>query len=133
MVDADSGPGMDVSAELRLEPTPRAASEARRFVSRFCAAAGINEDSCQNAALLTSEVVTNAVLHGRTEVTLRLHRPGDVIRIEVVDHNSAMPEPADRGDDASSGRGLVIVEALAARWGADPGADGKTVWFEIDA
>jgi len=78
--------------------------------------------------LLISELVTNAVIHARSDVELTISEHGARIRVEVSDTNPQMP--AIREPDAASGRGLRLVDALADRWGTIGRADGKTVWFE---
>ena len=83
------------------------------------------------ATLLASELVTNAVLHARSAVELRLHIDGGRVRVEVHD-GSAMPvTPRHFTSDAATGRGLLLVTELAAAWGSDVGPDGKCVWFEL--
>ncbi|MFD3513770.1 ATP-binding protein [Streptomyces sp. NPDC058657] len=87
------------------------------------------------AELLTSELVTNALIHTarEAELTATLHRT--VLRVEVRDHLERLPEPllADC-DEGTHGRGLFLVQGLADAWGIRMlGGDlGKVVWFEID-
>lgn len=88
-----------------------------------------------DARLLVSELVGNAVRYGREEITLRLrsHPPG--IGVAVTDHGEDMPMLPDGRPDptAPSGRGLLIVAALASRWGIEKidSGHGKTVWFDL--
>lgn len=77
--------------------------------------------------------MTNAVLHARTEFTLRVERRNDAFRVEVADANPALPVRRDFSPLAPTGRGMVIISRLADRWGVEPTADGKVVWFELDA
>ena len=81
--------------------------------------------------LLTSEVVTDAFIHGRSEARLSLTVAGDRVRIEVGDDNSRHPTPAEQDPDALDGRGLAILELLATDWGVRTEPYGKTVWFDI--
>ncbi len=53
------------------------------------------------------------------------------MRVEVADHDPALPVQQHPPAEAVTGRGLLIVDALATRWGVEPAADGKTVWFEL--
>jgi anti-sigma regulatory factor (Ser/Thr protein kinase) len=91
----------------------------------------------EDAALATSEFVTNVVFHAGTDLTLRARRLGSGIRIEVRDGNPMLPtagsnDPSDLLETRSmTGRGLALVAATADRWGADPEPGGKVVWAEI--
>ncbi|MEV5492598.1 SpoIIE family protein phosphatase [Streptomyces bobili] len=85
------------------------------------------------AQLLLSEIVTNALVHADSEVDLRVRRYPDCLRVEVRDSD---PHPAINvgrpgEDQAESGRGMMIVAALASAWGNSPNGRGKTVWFEL--
>ena len=85
--------------------------------------------------LATSEVVTNAILHGRGPVRLRAWKGPTAVRVEVSDAGQRNPQPATGiGNDEEAGRGLFILDMVTTRWGAlpkNPGP-GKTVWFEVD-
>lgn len=113
-----------------FEPDTSQVLEARRFVSGVLTSWGCEAD---DAALLVSELATNAVLHARSEFTVRLQVDRGRIRVEVVDRNSRVPSFAVVPPDAHSGRGLMLVQALASAWGVESHADdGKTIWFELD-
>ena len=88
-----------------------------------------------DAILATSEVVTNAIVHGEGPVRVRAWAGPHGARVEVGDAGAGTPCPGtDVGNDDDAGRGLFIVGAVTTRWGslqAVPGP-GKTVWFEID-
>lgn len=87
--------------------------------------------------LLLSELVTNAVCHGRVppgrRVGTRLTLGGGCLRIEVADANDDLPLPRTAGEDDESGRGLALVDALADGWGTyrRAGGVGKCVWVEL--
>jgi hypothetical protein len=83
------------------------------------------------AALLTSELVTNAVLHAATPFTVTLHHMEDRIRIDVADGNPVVPSIKDYAADAATGRGLTLFNTLASNWGVLPVVGGKIVWFEL--
>lgn len=87
------------------------------------------------ATLITSELATNAVAHAKgigEFFELGLRRRHGVLVIEVTDSCQwAMPEKPPPDPDATGGRGLVIVEALADRWGVRPRSPGKTVWAHV--
>lgn len=103
--------------------------EARRFVTAILARWGIRSS---DAPLLVSELATNAVLHARSEFSVTVRRDHQRLRIEVFDQNSRLPSPVSVRPDAYSGRGLMLLQALAGAWGVDAHADeGKTIWFEL--
>lgn len=127
-------PSVDVVATLQLAPTPESARRARKFIVDFCTAAGLPDDVCHTASLLTSELVTNALLHGRTSATLHAHHPGEFLRVSVRDDGPGLPQVGDAPSlvDGEGGRGLAIVSMLAPRWGIEAVDTGKAVWFELD-
>src|SRR4051812_23880356 len=130
---AGSDAELEATAALRLPPDPRSAREARKFIAEFCTAAQLPEDFCFTAALMVSELVTNAVIHGRTSATIEVHRPPGTLRVAVRDDNPQLPPLGDKPTlDAESGRGLMIVAALADRWGVEQAIDGKAIWFELN-
>ena len=117
---------------LRLAPDASAVGTARRTVAEQLRAAGL-EDVVPDAQLAVSELVANAVIHARTEVTVRVELLPSGARVHVHDEAPGLPSPAALGATAMSGRGLVLVDAVSVRWGVEPDpAGGKTVWFEVD-
>lgn len=117
-----------------LPASPSAAREARALVARQCAGWAKTRDDPEildTALLLTSELVTNAVIHGRSHVRLGITLRPDWLRIDVGDDNSRHPTPQPADPDALDGRGLQIVERLSSKWGVDDNRFGKTVWFEL--
>lgn len=119
--------------ETVLSCGPEAAGLARRLVADACGAAGLPADTCDSALLCTSELVTNAIVHGRSDIRLSIGASPGLLRIEVGDDNSRHPhlQPAD--DGALDGRGLFIVDLLTSRWGVRDDHIGKVVWFELRA
>jgi len=117
--------------ETVLPCGPEAAGQARRLVAQACEAAQLPPDTCDSALLCTSELVTNAIVHGRSDVRLWVSTAPGLVRIEVGDDNSRHPhlQPAD--DGALDGRGLFIVDLLTTRWGVRDDSIGKIVWFEL--
>ncbi len=110
-----------------------APSLARRAVAKACHLGGVEGERCENAQLATSELVTNAVVHGRSRVLLTCLVDAVTlsVRVEVGDDNSRHPQVQPRDDGALDGRGLFIVDLLATRWGVRDTASGKLVWFEL--
>jgi anti-sigma regulatory factor (Ser/Thr protein kinase) len=87
---------------------------------------------CDAALLLTSEVVTNALLHARTQITLFAERLGaDGVRISVADGSPVAPSLRRHSGTATTGRGLQLLGQLADAWDTDLTLDGKTVWFTL--
>src|SRR4051794_15361633 len=129
---ADGNGELKATASLRLPPDPQSAREARRFIAEFCTAAQLPEDFCFTAALMVSELVTNAVIHGRTSATIEVHRPPGTLRVSVRDDNPVLPAIGDHPKlTAESGRGMQIVSVLADAWGVEKLGSGKAIWFEL--
>lgn len=116
-----------------LEPHPSSAAEARRWVREQLRLLG-REDLVDSAVLATSEVVTNAILHARTRITVRVVDTADAVHGERVCISDLSGEPLravrEQGEVWSSGRGLRILSAVTRRWGVDAEHPGKCVWFE---
>ncbi len=123
---------MNGEARLALRPVPASAAQARRFVGETLGAWG-HDALAEAARLLVSELVTNAVLHARTDVEVVVRRTGRGVRVDVHDHSAVTPVMRRYQDEAMTGRGLALVEELAGRWGVDRNGDGKAVWFELKA
>ncbi|MFI6845054.1 ATP-binding protein [Kitasatospora sp. NPDC050467] len=90
----------------------------------------LSADSLQELELCASEVIANALEHGKARCTVTVRRVGERLRVEVADPGSAL-ERLTADPDATSGRGLILVEALADAWGWRPAQAGKVVWFEF--
>ncbi|MCW2607171.1 MAG: domain S-box protein [Frankiales bacterium] len=108
---------------------PRSVAELRHFAVLACASC--SEEARDDVALLVSEVATNALVHGSGDVELRVLLEGGVVRVEVGDGSRVRPVPRSAGVDAEGGRGLALVQALAASWGTRETPTGKVVWFEV--
>ncbi|HUP99512.1 MAG TPA: ATP-binding protein [Aeromicrobium sp.] len=119
------------SSAIGLGPLPTSAAAARGFVRSSLDDLDVPEPPLEDAVLMTSELVTNALLHARGEIEIRLDSDGHRVRIEVRDRNSRVPVFSAVPVDATSGRGLFLVEKLAEDWGVDSRTDGKAVWFEV--
>jgi CheY-like chemotaxis protein/anti-sigma regulatory factor (Ser/Thr protein kinase) len=114
-----------------LSAHPSAVGEARRFVCQRCEAWGCGE-LVNDAALVASELVTNAVVHARAGVELRVSFVRRVLRLEVVDSGGGTPDPRVATDEDEHGRGLLLVSALSAAWGVESVDNGrKLVWAEL--
>ena len=107
---------------------------ARRYLSEH--ADGLPEKLIDDALLMVSELVTNAVQHGRPDIVLMVRPNPPGIGVSVRDGGAALPVPPTGAPDPADqrGRGLHMVESLSSSWGVEP-ADpppGKVVWFELD-
>ncbi len=92
---------------------------------------GVAPDEVALATLLSSELVTNAYLHARSDTRVTVHTDGQVVRVEVFDLGAGGVELLSPSSEETFGRGLQIVDALADRWGHDSGSEGNRVWFEL--
>jgi anti-sigma regulatory factor (Ser/Thr protein kinase) len=117
------------AATRSFSADPMSVTDARHLVEAMLH--GCPEHVASDAILLTSELVSNAVLHARTPFEVEVQVEGTV-RIVVRDGSSATPVVRHPAPDQLGGRGLLLVDTLADRWGFEVDATGKTVWFEID-
>ena len=115
-----------------LTPHPTSVGAARRFVRDVLMSRQVSDEVVETVQLLTSEVVTNAIVHGKSGPQLAVEVDGDVVRVAVRDLNPEVPVRRLGQVDDLSGRGVVIVEELASAWGVDQArGGGKRVWFEV--
>jgi len=114
---------------LHLEPVVESTPAARHWIAAHLR--GLPSEVTGSAALLTSELVTNAVLHAATPMSITLHVLPDRIRVDVADGNPALPSLKEYGRDAATGRGLTLFNTLASSWGVQAVDGGKIVWFEL--
>jgi len=115
---------------LHLAADPASIRAARQALLRACADWGVARVA--EAELVVSELVTNALLHGRGDVGLRLHTDGGGLRIEVEDGSPGPPQVAQGRAPGHGGYGLRIVQRLSS-WGWYPTRIGKVVWAYIAA
>ena len=128
----DPPPEEDTLA-LRLESSESMVTDARHLVITYLSERDMPASLVNDGALATSELVTNALLHGRAPVDLRLRIEGADVLIEVRDRATYQPRKLRPDDTDEHGRGLQIVAALAARWGTRPTENGKAVWCVLSA
>jgi anti-anti-sigma regulatory factor/anti-sigma regulatory factor (Ser/Thr protein kinase) len=130
----DGRPAASRRASLRLEPTPAAPARARRMITEVLRTWGI-DDLAGPATLIVSELVSNAVQHAGTALTVDASLRREHLYLSVRDHEPQpptmpRPPPAD-GPLTAGGRGLHLIEVYATAWGSDSAADGKTVWATL--
>jgi anti-sigma regulatory factor (Ser/Thr protein kinase) len=123
---ADPHVQVELPADLTAPREARAA--ARTVLSRWRLGAILDP-----VLLVVSELVGNAVRHGRPPVGMVLRRAGRGVRVDVHDEEVAAPRRHEPVDEAESGRGLVLIDAVAAESGVEQIAgDGKVVWARVD-
>ncbi len=122
---------MIASAEmLSLPPRLEAATQARRHVRQRLIAWQL-DDLVDPVVLLTSEVVTNALLHAGTVITVAVRRDGQGVRVEVGDGSGVQPVQRRRSTTATTGRGVQLLESVSDGWGSTAVGEGKLVWFRV--
>ena len=120
-------------ARIDLPRNPSSVGAARRFIEARVSAWSFPRQAGEQLVLIGSELVTNAVLHARTDLTLTLELDDGRARISVKDQSQARATLRHYRTDALTGRGLGVVAALSDRWGISAAADGKVVWAEVAA
>lgn len=116
---------------LHLPANSASPRRARQFVDEVLHR-WQRDGSIDRVSLIASELVTNAVFHARTEITIELRAEDGAIHLEVFDRGPGRPVFLDSAPNVPGGLGLPIVEALASSWGThrrDGG--GKAVWAEV--
>ena len=123
-----------MSGTVRLElPTELdGLQDARHFVTKQLCAWGYDAVA-SDAALLTSELVTNAMRHASPPYAVEVLDLHGGVLVTVEDSGHGLPERRWPPPEAVSGRGLGIVDSIAAEWGAWPVDHGKVVWFRLAA
>jgi two-component sensor histidine kinase len=102
--------------------------EGRRFVARTLRDWNVDESRIEPVLLVANELVANAIVHARSAPVLSLAESGGDLLLRVSDESRTLPVPQAPSTHDDGGRGLILVEALADRWGIDTDADGKSVW-----
>lgn len=120
-------------ASVDLPLGPEAAALARRVARDLLHRWGAPDlDRLDDALLVVSELVGNAVRHGGAHVLLTVARSPGTVTVGVEDGSAVLPGPRTDDPDAESGRGMLIVDALSRRWGITELEPGKRVWAELD-
>ena len=128
----------DTAAERRfrfeLAAHPGSPAQARRLTRARLTGWSVCEDTCDTAALVVTELVTNAIVHtASSHIVCELHDGDDLVRIAVRDEGCApgMPHQSPQRPEEEQGRGLLLVEAMCRAWGAQEHGPGLLVWAEL--
>ncbi|MBW8800389.1 MAG: ATP-binding protein [Streptomyces sp.] len=119
---------------FELAAHPGSPAQARRLVRARLTGWSVCADTCDTAALVISELVTNAIVHtASSRVVCELHDHDDTVRIAVQDEGCSPdePHPSPQRPEEEHGRGLLLVEALCQAWGAQEHGPGLLVWAEL--
>ena len=127
LAQADESPS-DATLCFSLGGDITEVAAVRQRAGEMLAGWGVRGETRDDALLLLSELTTNALLHGRGPIEVRLSRDRGHLTLEVHDGAPTLPRPSRPGADDEHGRGLLLVSLLSARWGTRPTPEGKAVW-----
>lgn len=116
---------------MRCDPSE--VKRARDFVSsavRSWRMPGVADGAIRE---MTSELATNAVLHAKTDFAIVVRYESHAVRVEVGDGSRASPIQQSLREDATTGRGILLIRAMSSDWGVLDTVHGKRVWFEVPA
>jgi anti-sigma regulatory factor (Ser/Thr protein kinase) len=116
---------------VELPPDLASVATARTFLRDLLEEVGVSDPTADAVILLASELVSNAVLHAGTTVTVRVVVDERTIRVEVGDRSPVPPRLGVPVAEATSGRGLALVRELSEAWGVDAAPGRKVIWFEL--
>jgi anti-sigma regulatory factor (Ser/Thr protein kinase) len=128
-----SAAGAYEGSRFLVEAEPEAVSDARHRITSVVRSWDVPllEAAYDDLALVAGEVITNAVRYSGAPCGVAVWWTGVRVRVEVTDCDPVRPSPRESAPDAEGGRGLVLVEAVAAAWGSRADPAGKVVWFEV--
>jgi anti-sigma regulatory factor (Ser/Thr protein kinase) len=118
--------------EVALPPAPASAGDARRALAGYCSRNHVPDNIADTAALATSELVTNALLHARTPILVLAEYDRDTLTVAVQDGEAILPTLLPADPQREGGRGVAIIDRLATIWGVHRTRLGKVVWVNID-
>jgi anti-sigma regulatory factor (Ser/Thr protein kinase) len=121
------------TAEVRVPDRPASVPATRAFLTRLLDGWGVADEVIDDASLLTSELLSNAIQHGTGTVELRVEAEDGLLHVAVHDQSDQTPVVNHAGPTSPRGRGLWIVQSIAHDWGTEPAGEepGETVWFEL--
>lgn len=118
-------------AQLDLRPEPTSPAKARTFVRELLEDWGVAGEVVEDAELLVSELVTNAIMHARTGTTVDVSRYDGTVEFAVSDESVRPVELRRPSVEAVTGRGVYFLDQLASDWEVEPTANGKTIRFSL--
>ena len=128
---AAAAPPLAADAQMphRLDSIPA----ARSFLAKLLDGWGVADQVIDDASLLATELMSNAVEHGSGAVTLEIAVHDGLLRVGVHDRAVELPVMGDVTETGLDGRGIWLVQSIAHDWGSDSSGEepGKTVWFEL--
>ncbi|GGR92827.1 hypothetical protein GCM10010252_34370 [Streptomyces aureoverticillatus] len=127
--------GGEPCVTFTLAAMPSSVARARRLTRERLSSLAVGDDACDTAALVVSELVTNAIVHTASRtVVCEICTGADTVRIAIRDegHGAGVPRPTGlRGPDEEHGRGLLLVSAVSSAWGVQDSGSGLSVWAEL--
>ncbi|MFJ8633365.1 ATP-binding protein [Streptomyces sp. NPDC093568] len=133
-VGPQRGAGTERRFRFELAAHPGSPAQARRLTRARLNGWAVCEDTCDTAALVVSELVTNAIVHTASEhIVCELHDGADLVRIAVRDEGCAPGEPhqSPARPEEEHGRGLLLIDAMCHAWGAQEHGSGLVVWADL--
>lgn len=118
------------SEQVRLAPEPSSVGSARAMLREALTRWDLDDLEFAASQALT-ELATNAVIHARTEFVVSVTWENEVLRVCVEDSSPRLPAQRNYAIDATTGRGLALVDRLCHSWGIERTDVGKRVWFEV--
>jgi anti-sigma regulatory factor (Ser/Thr protein kinase) len=119
-------------ARLRLTEDRQTVSAVRSLLDRLLASWRLfGRIADDDVKLIATELAANAVVHSREPNAVTVRYLGDLVRVEVTDQSSVLPQPREPDVEGVGGRGLQLVEALGSAWGTERLEHGKRVWCEV--
>ena len=119
------------TAMYEHEPVATVGRQIRRSLRALLTGWEIAADVVDDALLVVEELVANVVDHAPTRFQLAVQLTGRVLRVEVRDAGTGLPQIRPFDPNAARGRGLQVINALAQRWGCDRDDGGKTIWVDL--
>jgi anti-anti-sigma regulatory factor len=124
-------PAREQRVNIDLEPQVGAARRSRELITAACERWG-HADLAGSACIVVTEMVNNVVQHAHTSMILLLAQHGDEVSVAVRDHSDGVPSFTGAPEPTSyGGRGMLLIDSVANRWGSLALADGKVVWALI--